>query len=157
MMDPTTISLISGFISGAITAIITYFATRSKAVLDLTIEHDRELRKERLEAYQKLWPQLKALAKYSPEHPLSYEIVKETSEKMRDWYFSPEGIFLSARSRKPYFDLKAEMQNVIDDADLRDHKKKLRDTSFVTTIHNYATALRASLSDDVGTRRKPFI
>ena len=156
-MNTALISLLSGFISGAITAVITYFATRSKAILDLTIEHDRELRKERLTAYQKLWPELKALARYSAERPLSYEIIKETSEKMRDWYFSPDGIFLSARSRGPYFDLKAEMQKVIDDDELRDHKRKLKDTTYIKTIHEYATALRASLSDDVGTRRKPFI
>ena len=156
-MSPTLISLLSGLISGAITAVITYLATRSKAVLDLTIEYDKELRKERLAAYQQLWPKLKPLARYSPERPLTYEIVKLTSEDMRDWYFSTSGIFLSARSRKPYFDLKAVMQGIIDDAKLQQHGEKQLDASSIKTVLENARLLRASLSDDLGTRRKPFV
>jgi hypothetical protein len=156
-MDPTLISLISGFISGAITAVITYFATRSKTVLDLTIENDRELRKERLKAYQELWPRLKSIAKYSAERPLTWQIIKETSEHMRDWYFGAGGIYLSARSRKPYFDLKKEMQLIIDDHGNKHKKETELDPAYTTQLHRHATDLRASLSDDVGTRRKPFI
>jgi hypothetical protein len=156
-MNVTLISLISGFISGAITAVITYFATRSKAILDLTIEYDKELRKERLAAYQQLWPKLKPLAKYSPERPLTYQIVKATSEDMRDWYFSTDGIFLSAHSRKTYFDLKGVMQIIIDDAKLQQYGEKPLDASFIRQVHDNATLLRASLSNDIGTRRKSFV
>lgn len=149
-MNPALISLLSGFISGAITAVITYLATRSKAVLDLTIELDKDLRNERMTAYKELWPELKQIAKYAADEPLSYQIIKDTSVKMRDWYFRGGGIYLSAQSRGPYFDLKKEMQKIID-------KKESLDDNAILRVHDYATALRASLSDDVGTRRKPFI
>ncbi len=156
-MNTTLITLFSGLISGTITAIIAYFATRSKAVLDLTIEYDKELRKERLTSYQLLWPKLKPMARYSPERPLTYQIVKDTSEQMRDWYFSNEGIFLSARSRKSYFELKAAMQGIIDNKKLQPQPEKSLDGHLIKSLHDCATALRADLSDDVGTRRKPFI
>lgn len=156
-MSTALISLLSGFASGAITAVIAYFATRSKAVLDLTIEHDKELRSERLKIYKVLWPKLKSLARYSAEAPLTYQIVKNTSEEMRDWYFEPDGIYLSARSRKPYFDLKEEMQKIIDDVKLQQHKDApLKKERVQELLHN-ATLLRASLSDDIGSRRKPFL
>jgi hypothetical protein len=156
-MSPTLISLISGLVSGAITAVITYLATRSKAVLDVTIENDKELRKERLTAYQQLWPKLKPLARYAAEKPLTWQIVKDTSGEMRDWYFSNAGIFLSAHSRKPYFDLKAIMQDIIDDPKLQQHGDKDLGKDLIKPLLEQATLLRASLSDDVGTRRKPFV
>lgn len=91
-------SLLTGLVSGAITAVITYFVTLSKARLELTIEYDKELRQNRLEAYQKLWKIMKPLARYSAERPLTHQIVKQTSEAMRDWYFDAGGIFLSRAS-----------------------------------------------------------
>jgi hypothetical protein len=44
-MNDTFLSLLTGLISGAITAVVTYYATFSKARLELTIEYDKELRK----------------------------------------------------------------------------------------------------------------
>src|SRR5258708_7955603 len=118
-MNNPWLSLLTGLISGAITAVVTYFATLSKARLDLTIQYDKDLRQNRFAAYQKLWPMLKPLAPYSPEKPITHHIVKDTSEKMRDWYFDCGGIFLSSESRGPYFDLKRHMQKIIDDTDLK--------------------------------------
>jgi hypothetical protein len=96
-------ALIAGFISGAITAVITYLATVAKTRLDLAVEYDKGLRKDRLDVYLKLWPMLKPLAKYSASEPARYQIVKQVSENMRDWYFDVGGIYLSKRSRGPYF------------------------------------------------------
>src|SRR5713101_8317869 len=101
-MNNTWLSLLTGLISGAITAVVTYFATLSKARLELTIEYDKGLRENRLAAYQELWKRLKPLAPYSPEKPITHDVVKDTSEKMRDWYFEVGGIFLSSESRGPY-------------------------------------------------------
>ena len=118
-MNSTLLSLLTGIVSGAITAVVTYFATLSKARLELSIEYDKELHKNRLTAYKELWPKLKPLARYSVEEPITYQVVKDTSEKMRDWYFDVGGIFLSRESRKPYFALKEVMQRIIDDNDLQ--------------------------------------
>lgn len=150
-------SLLTGLVSGAITAVITYFVTLSKARLELTVEYDKELRKSRLEAYQQLWTIMKPLARYSPEKPLTQQLVKQTSEAMRDWYFDAGGIFLSRASREPYFALKREMQAIIDNAGLQKVADASLDEELVRALHERGTSLRASLSDDIGTRKGPFV
>jgi hypothetical protein len=149
-MPAALLSLITGLISGAITAVVTYYSTYAKARLDLTIEYDKELRKSRLEVYRELWILLKPLARYSAEQPLSREIATRTSEQMRDWYFSGAGMYLSRHSREPYFALKDALQHVIDDTGPLDPK-------LVTRVHHAGTALRAELSNDIGTRRQSFL
>jgi hypothetical protein len=149
-MPSALLSLLTGLISGAITAVVTYYSTYAKARLDLTVEYDKELRKSRLDVYQKLWPLLKPLARYSAEQPLSRQIAKQTSEQMRDWYFDGCGMYLSRQSRGPYFDLKAALQHVIDDPGAVDPK-------LVAQVHAAGTALRAELSNDIGTRRQSFL
>lgn len=143
-------ALIAGLISAAITSVITYFATVAKIRFELAAEYDKELRKDRLDVYLKLWPMLKRLARYSAPEPASYQIVKQVSENMRDRYFDVGGIYLSQRSRGPYFDLKKEMQKIIDDASKQDGR--LPDNE-VEELHRKATRLRESLSNDIGTRQ----
>lgn len=150
-------SLLTGLVSGAITAVITYFVTLSKARLELTIEYDKELRQSRLEAYQKLWKIMKPLARYSAERPITHHIVKQTSEAMRDWYFDAGGIFLSRASRAPYFAFKQEMQAIIDDSGLQEATDAPLEKELIRALHERGSSLRASLSDDIGTRKGPFV
>jgi hypothetical protein len=150
------VPLISGLISGAITAVITYFSTRSKIRLDLTAEYDKELRKDRLGVYKDLWKLLKPLARYSPEKPLTYRVVKDTSERMREWYFETGGIYLSRESRGPYFQLKAAMQAIIDDPALADRPDEPLGDLRIQTVLDGGKRLRAGLADDIGTRRGLF-
>ena len=156
-MEGTLQSLLAGLVSGAITAVVTYFATLSKARLDLAIVYDKELRDHRLAAYKQLWKLLKPLARYSPEAPVTYQIVKETSESMRDWYFDQGGIFLSRESRNPYFELKEMMQRIIDDQELQKEKDRLLDANRLQPLHHQGTVLREALSNDIGTRQLPFL
>jgi hypothetical protein len=149
------IALIVG-LSGAVTSIITYFATAAKIRLELTIEYDKELRKDRLNAYLKLWPKLKPLARYSPPSPVSHKLVKETSEDMRNWYFDIGGVYLSRESRGPYFELKKTMQKIIDHPEIPEKDGSLPG-EWVATLHDQATVLRTALSDDIGTRQEPFL
>jgi hypothetical protein len=150
------IALIAGLVSGAVTSVITYFATAAKIRLELTVEYDKELRKDRLRAYLKLWPKLKPLAKYSPPSPVTRQLVKDTSEDMRDWYFDTGGVYLSRKSRGPYFKLKGTMQEIIDYSEIEEEDGPLP-KELVETIHREATRLRSALSDDVGTRQEPFL
>ncbi len=177
------VSLLTGLVAGAISAVVTYFATRSKIRLDLTVENDKKLRDERLRVYKDLWVLLKPLARYSPEIPLTYQKIKDTSEKMRNWYFDEaKGIYLSKESRKPYFELKKSLQQIIDredfkkkiDEDLTKIEIKVKEEkNFIRKIFNKGNSeqakniidkalaqgmeLRRSLSEDIGTRKEPFL
>ena len=150
-------SLLAGLISAALTAVVTYFATRSKIRLDLMVEHDKEINKKRLELYIELWTMFKPLARFSNDEKLTYSIIKETSEKMRDWYFDKlGGIYLSKASRKPYFKLKKAMQEIIDDENLKGKNDELKGPQ-IDKILACGTRLRNSLSDDIDTRNKSFL
>jgi hypothetical protein len=150
------IALIAGLVSGAVTSVITYFATAAKIRLELATEYDKELRKERLSAYLELWPKLISLARYSAPSPVGRQLVMRTSEAMRDWYFDTGGIYLSRESRGPYFELKGTMQYIIDNPLILNNDGSLTD-EWVVTLHRQASELRTSLSDDVGTRQEPFL
>ena len=150
-------SLLTGLISAALAAVVTYFATRSKIRLDLMVEYDKEIRQKRLVLYQNLWKMLKPLARFTAEEKLTYPKIKETSENMRDWYFDKAGgLYLSKESRKPYFDLKEYLQDIIDDENLKDKKAELS-KSQLNKILDYGKRLRDSLSDDIETRKKSFL
>src|SRR5437899_2877038 len=105
MDDLSVASIVTGLISGVLSSVLTYFSTRSKIRLDLTVEYDKKLHDDRLNLYTKLWPKTKYLARFSRQSPLTYKVVKTTAEGMRNWYFDDRGgIYLSKRSRKPYFE-----------------------------------------------------
>lgn len=160
-MNEAALSLITGLISGAISAVITFFVTRSKVRLDLTAEYDRKLRSERLDAYRELFKRLKPLARYSAEKPLTYKIIRDTSEDLRDWYFDVGGIYLSKESRTPYFNLKGTMQKVIDTEEFK--SPPLSETAsndfecLVEQVLQEGKLLREYLANDIGTRRGPFV
>ncbi|CAG0935930.1 hypothetical protein TFLX_04784 [Thermoflexales bacterium] len=156
-MNDALLSLLTGLISGAIAAVVTYFATLSKARLDLTIEYDKELRQKRLEAYRELWKKLKPLARYSPEQPPTYQIVKATAENLRDWYFDVGGIYLSRESRLPYFALKQALQDIIDHPELQKKPETALAGQWLKPLHEQGRILRESLSNDIGSRRSPFV
>lgn len=159
-MNQTALSLLTGLISGLISAVITFFVTRAKVRLDLTAEYDRKLRSERLDAYRDLFKRLKPLARYSPESPLTYQIIRNTSEELRDWYFDVGGIYLSKESRTPYFDLKKLMQEIIDNENLQETPKAALPKELAKDLEallEKGKLLREYLTNDIGTRRGPFV
>lgn len=159
-MSDAALSLITGLVSGLVSAVITFFVTRAKVRLDLTAEYDRKLRSERLDAYRELFKRLKPLARYSAEKPLTYKIIKDTSEDLRDWYFDVGGIYLSKESRTPYFDLKALLQKIIDKEEfkeLNDAKVREEFADLVSQTLEEGKLLREYLTHDIGTRRGPFV
>jgi hypothetical protein len=157
MADVSVASVITGFVSGILSSVVTYFSTRSKIRLDLAVEYDKDLRQKRLELYRELWPKTKPLAEFSAEAPITFEVIKAVSGEMRDWYFAEGGIYLSKRSRRPYFNLKSLMQEILNDNSLQqDHAKPIHGTQ-LKKILVAALELRTSLSDDIRARNAPWL
>jgi hypothetical protein len=157
MADVSVASVITGFVSGILSSVVTYFSTRSKIRLDLAVEYDKDLRQKRLELYRELWPKTKPLAEFSAEAPITFEVIKAVSGEMRDWYFAEGGIYLSKRSRRPYFNLKSLMQEILNDNSLQqDHAKPIHGAQ-LKKILVAARELRTSLSDDIRARNAPWV
>lgn len=152
-MPDTIQSLLIGGVAGAVSAVITYFSTRSKIRLDLAAEYDKALQEARLATYKELWSELEPLARYGREGPVTFKIIGEISDFSRTWYFKTGGIYLTERSRSPYFRWKAVMQPVLDSPDFTAKPDAEIDKAQLELILAAGSTLRTALSDDLHTKR----
>ena len=136
-----------------VSAIITHLSTRAKIRLDLAAEYDKKLQESRLETYKELWAMLEPLARYGRDELVTYAVIRSISDKTRIWYFQRGGIFLTERSRKPYFKWKEVMQPVLDARDSTNQPDLAIDPKQLELIVAAGSALRTALSDDIGTKR----
>jgi hypothetical protein len=152
-MADTFQSLVIGGASGLVSAVLTHFSTRAKLRLDLAAEYDKTLQESRLAAYKELWSVLEPLARFGRDRPITHTVLRGISDKTRHWYFQTGGIYLTQRSRGPYFAWKEAMQPVLDDVDAsRSPEAPISDSRLVRIIATGST-LRTALSDDIGTKR----
>jgi hypothetical protein len=119
---------------------------------DLKAEYDKDLRNERIEAYQGLWHLLQYLGRYDLPEALTAELLKKLSEEMRDWYFGGGGLYLSEQSRTTYFKLKQVIKNILDNTE-EDRWDALLDPKDSKLVLDQGHLLRDSLTHDVGTRK----
>ena len=141
-----------GMISGAVVA---YVGAIVKYRKELEAEFDKEIRRERIRAYPKLWTHLELLARYDRPVPLDVGRLEGLSVAMRKWYFECGGIFLSERTRKSYFDLKSLLRQTMDPS--RQASDGVPTDAEAEELVAAASLLRAHLTRDLGTRRSPPI
>jgi hypothetical protein len=89
--------ILIAIVSAVMSAVVTFFATRSKLRLDMKGEYDRTLHETRLELYKHLWPKTEPLGKYASSESFTYKTVAAVSSNMHDWYFGEGGS--SSRNR----------------------------------------------------------
>ncbi|HUI41393.1 MAG TPA: hypothetical protein VL523_05440 [Terriglobia bacterium] len=152
-MTDTFQSVLIGGAAGAVSAIITYFSTRAKIRLDLAADYDKKLQEARLEAYKELWAMLEPLARFGQNTPVTLAVIRQISDKTRTWYFQSGGIYLTERSRKPYFKWKGLLQPLLDDSNLAGKPDDPIPQPRLDSIVAAGSRLRTSLSDDIGTKR----
>jgi hypothetical protein len=152
-MADTFQSVVIGGAAGLVSAILTHFSTRAKLRLDLAAEYDKTLQESRLAAYKELWGMLEELARFGRDKPITLTLLRGISDKTRRWYFQTGGIYLTQRSRDPYFAWKKAMQVLLDDVDVaRSPEAPILDPRLDPVIET-CSKLRTSLSDDIGTKR----
>jgi hypothetical protein len=151
-MADTIQSVLIGGVAGLVSAVLTHFSTRAKLRLDLAAEYDKKLQENRLEAYKELWAMLEPLAKYG-RGKVTYNILQGVSDSSRVWYFQTGGIYLTERSRKPYFDWKVALQGLIDNPKLAGEPELELKIELLAPVIQTGSVLRTALSDDIGTKR----
>jgi hypothetical protein len=135
---------------GAVSGIL---STSWKTRKDLEAQYDIDLRKRRIEAYKALWKELEILADYSPPGELTHDGLRTLSEALRHWYFDRGGLFLSVKTRGPYFNLQQALTAVsaVDDGGGNDPL----DEYTATVVKTLGSRLRTSTTEDVATRVGP--
>lgn len=145
-----TLGIVLAAAVGAISGILT---TSWKTRKDLESQYDIDLRKSRVDAYTKLWGHLEPLADYSPPAELTYDALGKLSEKLRTWYFTTGGLFLSGQTRAPYFHLQQALTALATGHDGPGGDALDAETSLV--IRTLGSRLRTSTTEDVATRVGP--
>jgi hypothetical protein len=156
-MPDTLESVLIGGVSGMVSAVITYFGTRSKIRLELAAEYDKDLRKSRLETYKELWAILEPLARYGRTASITHAVLRDISEKTRVWYFRNGGIYITRSSRRPYFSWKAAMQPILDNPEYLAKPDQELPAEVIAPVVDAGSRLRTSLSDDVGTKERSLV
>jgi hypothetical protein len=146
-------SILIGAAAGLVSAVLTYASTRAKVRLDLAAQYDKDLQDSRLTTYKELWAMLEPLARYGRVEAITYETIRSISNQTRTWYFQKGGIYLTQKSRGPYFKWKAFMQPVLDNRELANKPKTEIPPEQLENILKSGSRLRTALSDDIGTKR----
>jgi hypothetical protein len=145
-----------GILSGVLASYLTFRNNVRLSNLefrnDLKAEYDKDLRNERIEAYQGLWHLFQYLGRYDLPEALTAELLKKLSEEMRDWYFGGGGLYLSEQSRTTYFKLKEDIKNILDNTE-EDRWDALLNPEDRKLVLEQGHLLRDSLTHDVGTRK----
>jgi hypothetical protein len=156
-MPDTLQSVIIGAVSGLLSALITYYSTRAKSKLDITVARETELYNARMTQYKLLWPMLEKLARYGRNQAVTHAVLTDVSNSTRAWYFHAGGIYLTSASRKPYFRWKKRMQALLDNEELRKQPHKPIEGRDLHAMVDAIGHLHASLSEDLETRRRSLL
>ena len=151
-----TDALIAGLF-GLITGIIvTYLAAILKYRKEIEIDFDRELREKREDVYSELMKILAYFARYDLPEQINKITLEDKSIRLREWFFNQGGLFLSDKSRDPYFDLKKQIGKLLDKPSYGE-SPSLEDTDEFKKIIATASLLRHNLAKDIGARRRPSL
>jgi hypothetical protein len=144
---------LASVVSGAISAIVTYYLGVLKAKRDLQFEYDKKLHDERLAAYKGLWKLFEPLAKYSPPSTITYKTVRDLSANMRQWYYETGGIFLSTDARVRYFAVQDAIKEILDKRNSAQDADPLKREQ-IKMVFDKGSELRTIITKDLRSRAR---
>lgn len=146
MSSQVLLAIVTGFLGLLTAGVLALF----NAWIGARAGTDENLRSERLEVYQKLWDATAAVSRW-PRVVVTRGSLDELHGKLRSWYYSEGGLFLSESARERYGDFQ-ELITVI-----LTHKGDAADVLVedrYTDLMETASALRTALTEDLDTRRR---
>lgn len=131
--------------------VTTYLAAVLKLRSDLRFEYDKDLREKRVTHYEELWKLTGVFPKYGRQPEITYGEAQALTGKLRDWYFSKGGMFLSDEGRVAYFDFQEGLRAVLANPQLTSSESVDKPT--YERLRRLGSGLRTALVKDVGTRK----
>jgi hypothetical protein len=146
MSTELTVALVTGVLAlvsaGALAVVNNAITTRAGI--------DEELRSKRLEVYLRLWALTGAVSRW-PEQRLSRSTLEDLHYRLRGWYYTDGGLFLSEAARDRYGDFQKLIAAVL--AHAGDSAAMLTPKRY-GDLRDAASALRTALTQDLDTRRR---
>ena len=146
-MSQELVAAVIGLVVGALAAWI-------KAVLAIREKVNEELRGLRVATYPMVY-QLTAPLSLWPPASMTYDDLFQINLALRRWYFASGGLYLSARSRDRYGEMKQLICAYLDDIgdEARPAAMDIRPDAY-TDLTTTARAFRNALTEDLETRRQ---
>jgi hypothetical protein len=146
-MSQQLVAAVIGVVIGAVAAWL-------KAVLAIREKANEELRSLRIAAYP-IGYQLTAPLSLWPPASMNYDELFQLNLALRQWYFTSGGLYLSARSRDRYGDMKQLICAYLDDkADGAGLSAVELPRDAYDDLTTTARAFRNALAEDLETRRQ---
>jgi hypothetical protein len=145
-------TLMLGIVTGASTlgaAAIASFVSYRIARWNIRKDLEVELRRQKLDAFKKLWAISQPLAKYGRAEPVTTETIAQLSQDLRRWYFEEGGMFLTDASRDKYFEFQESLQNAIKSQKSGAAEVTLDEATF-EPLRTKGSELRTTLRDSFG-------
>ena len=152
---PVMTDIVVAIVSAVLSAIAAFFAARQSFRQELLSAYDETMRTARIEAYKGVWVLTGILPKFAQTAPVDAELLKSTSVKMRDWYFSGSGMFLTDKSRDAYFDLQKQIAHYV--AVLAHVAPRPLSEPEYELLRLCASTLRSNLCTDLNSRMQPVL
>ena len=146
MSTAVTVAVVAGTLTvlgGGVLAVLNNAISRRSGIDDV-------LRGKRLEVYPRLWALTGAVSRW-PEQTLTRADLEDLHGRLRGWYYTEGGLYLTERARERYGDLQELLDAVL---------QKGSGSSDVLAAARYAdlretaSALRSALTDDLDTRSR---
>jgi hypothetical protein len=119
-----------------------------KKQLELAGGIDLDLRKQRMEAYEKIWKKTRLLPKWPRPADVSHEQLHKLGEDLRDWYYDGGGMFLSTKAREAF----GLLQDSIQAASEGKKTGSLSPTEY-ETVRLKCSEFRTEITNDLLSRR----
>jgi hypothetical protein len=134
-----------------------------RAILAIREKVNEELRGRRVDAYPVVYRLTAALSLWPPAR-MNYEQLSQLNLDLRQWYFTTGGLYLSARSRERYGEMKQLICAYLDEL-AEEHEEEEEEAQQQRSAHHVspgvyddltitARAFRNSLTEDLETRRQ---
>jgi hypothetical protein len=155
-MSQELVAALIGLLVGAAAAWV-------RAVLAIREKVNEELRGRRIDAYPAVYRLTAALSLWPPAR-MNYEELFQLTLHLRQWYFTTGGLYLSARSRERYGEMKQLISAYLDEF-AKEHEEEEGEEQYQRSAHHVppavyddltitARAFRNSLTEDLETRRQ---
>lgn len=146
MSTEVTVAVVAGtltLLGGSVLALLNSAISRRSGI-------DDELRAKRLEVYPRLWALTGTFSRW-PEQTVTREVLADLHERLRGWYYTEGGLYLTERARARYGELQQLVGTVL--AKPSAPSDVLSDDRYAD-VRETASALRTALTDDLDTRRR---
>ena len=141
----TVVTAASAVGVAALTGLVSYRIARWNLRKDFEVE----LRRQKLDAFKKLWAISQPLAKYGRTEAVTTSVIARLSQELRKWYFEEGGMFLSDASRDKYFEFQQSLQNAIG-SHPSDMKEAVLDEQAFESLREKGSELRTALRASFG-------